>query len=146
MYRDGSGSESLSVGSIPLFVLSAFFLAIYSAMILPSVKKLTPDYFQENARDFQLPLGPTLSQGTLEELHLVVLIYIPSIITFFCFLGPIIFYLRVHILTSTSMLPSVSRHHTGRFVGAIERCASLRPLPFPVIVLIQTSKSPKDVL
>jgi len=77
-------------------------------------------------------MGPTLSKGTVEEVHMVVVIYIPSIILFFLFLGSLIFSLRVPILESTSMLPSVIRDHTGRFVGAIQRRASLRPLPFPV--------------
>jgi hypothetical protein len=131
-----------------LFIVSlAFCLVVYSAKILPAVKWFNPDYFEEYTRDFQLPMGPNLSQRTLEEVHLVVVIYIPSaIILFFCYLGPLIFYLRVPILASASMLPSVIRSRTGRFVGAAERCASLCPLLFHVAVLIQTSKFPEGVL
>ena len=92
--------------------------------VVPSAKLITPNYFEKHASDFQLPMGPTLSQGTLEEVHWVVLIYIPTaLILFFCYLGPLIFYLWAPILASTSMLPSVIRYHAGRFVGAVERCA-----------------------
>jgi hypothetical protein len=124
----------------------AYFLVIYSAKVLPGVKRIPPNYFEDSSGDFQLPMGPTLSKGTLDGVHLVVIIYIPSIIIFFCFFGPLIFSLWVPILASTSMLPSVIRYSTGRFIGAVEKCALLRLLPFPVAVLIQTSKSPKDVL
>ena len=127
----GPESHSQSVTPIPIIVGLAFWLAIYSAKVLPDVIRITPDYFEENARDFQLRIGPTLSKATLEEVHLVVLIYIPSITRFFFSLGLLIFYQRVPILGSTSLLPSVIRYHTGRFVGAVERCASLHSLPFP---------------
>jgi len=135
----------LSVAAPLLYIVPlAFCSVVYIAKILPAVKRFTPDYFEEYTRDFQLP---TLSQRTLEEMHLVVIIYIPSaIILFFCYLGPLIFHLRVPILTSTSTLLSVIRHRTGRFVGAAERCASLLPLLFPVAVLIQTLKFPEDLL
>ena len=113
---------------IPNIVALVFFLVLYSSKVLPAVKQLTPNYFEEQTRDFQLPMGPTLSKGTLEELHLVVLIYVPSIIIIFCFLGPLIFHLRVPILASTSMLPSVVQYHTNRFIGAVERGASLYSL------------------
>jgi hypothetical protein len=123
--------------SIPAIVGLAFCLVIYSVKVLPLVKRITPDYYEEDARDFQLPMGPTLSQGALEQVHIVVLIYIPSaIILFFCYLGPLIFYLRGPILALTSMLPSIIRYHTGRFVRAMERCMSLCPLPFLLAVLI----------
>jgi hypothetical protein len=72
--------------------------------------------------------------------------WISGVVIFLLNLGPLILYLRVPILASASMLPSVIRYHTGRFIGAIERRASFRPLPFPMAVLIQTSKSPKDIL
>ena len=107
---------------------------------------ITPNYFEEYTRDFQLPMGPTLSKGTLDKVHLIVLIYTPSIILFFFILGSLIFYLWVPILALATMLPSVIRYHTGRFIGAVQRCASLCPLPFPVAVLIQASKSAKGVL
>jgi hypothetical protein len=74
-------------------------------------------------------MGPTLSKGTLDVLHLVVLIYIPSIFIFSCFLGPLISYLRVPILALTPMLPSVIQYHTSRFIGVVERRASLHPFP-----------------
>ena len=126
---------------------SAFLLVFYSTKILPGVKRIHPNYFEEYNRKFQvqLPIGPTLSTGTLDEVDLVVFIYIPYIMKFFFLLGVSTFYLRVPILASTSMLPSVIRYHTGRFIRAVERRASLPPLPFPVAVLIQTSKSPKDI-
>jgi hypothetical protein len=140
-------SEPESGAPLQFIVPLAFCLVVYSAKILPDVKRFTPDYFEEYTRDFQLPMGPTLSQRTLEEAHLVVIIYIPStIFLFFCYLGPLIFYLRVPILASTSMLPSAIRYRTGRFVRAAERCASLCPLSFPVAVLIQTPKFSEDVL
>jgi hypothetical protein len=116
------------------------------------IEQVTPSYFQEDYRwRPQLPAvcgGPALLERLhmLDQVHLVVLIHIPSIIILFLILGLLIFYLRVPILASTSMLPCVIRYHTGRFVGAIERRASLRPLPFPMAVLIQTSKFPKDIL
>jgi hypothetical protein len=97
-------------------------------------------------KDFQLPIGPTLSRGTLQEVYLVVLIYIPSITLFLFSLGLLIFHLRVPILALTSMLPSIIQYHTGRFIGAIERCELFHPLPFTMAILIQMSKSPKDVL
>ena len=76
---------------------------------------------------------PPLSQylSTLDKVQYVVLIHTPSIIFFFFILGPLIFSLRVPILSSTSMLPSVIQYHTGRFVRALERCASLHPFTFP---------------
>jgi hypothetical protein len=119
-------SHSESVTPIPIIFGFAFWLVTYSAKVLPRVIRIAPDYFEENARDFQLPMGLTL-----EEVHLVVLIYIPSITRFFLSLGLLIFYLWVPILASTSLLPSVIQYHTGRFVGAVERCASLRPLLSP---------------
>ena len=125
-----SCSEPESGAPLRLIVPLAFCLVVYSTKMLPAVKRFAPDYFEEYTRDFQLPMGPTLSQRTLEEVHLVVVIYIPSaIILFFCYLGPLIFYLRVPILASTSMLPSVIRYRTGRFVGAAARCASWCLLP-----------------
>jgi hypothetical protein len=120
-------SRSENVTSIPIIVGLAFDLVIYSAKVFPSLKHIHPNYFEEYTKDFQLPMGPTLSKGTVEEVHMVVVIYIPSIILFFLFLGSLIFSLRVPILESTSMLPSVIRDHTGRFVRAIQRRASLRP-------------------
>ena len=72
--------------------------------------------------------------------------WISSVVIFLLNLGPLILYLRVSILASTSILPSVIRYHTGRFIGAIERRASFCPLPFPMAVLIQTLKLPKDIL
>jgi len=63
--------------------------------------------------------------------HLVVLIYMPSITIFIFILSPLIFYLWVPILASTSMLPSGIRYHTGRFVRAIERCVSFAPFTSP---------------
>ncbi|KIM43591.1 hypothetical protein M413DRAFT_25929 [Hebeloma cylindrosporum] len=113
-----------SVTSVPIIAL---FLVVYSTQVLPGVKRITPNYFEEYARN-QLPMGPTLSKGTLKEAHLVVVTYIPSIILFFCFLGPLIFYLRVPILASTFMLPAVIRRHTGRFVEAVGRLSQRRPI------------------
>ena len=86
-------SHSQSVTPIPIMVGLAFWLVVYSVKVLPQVIRITPDYFEEDARDFQLPMGPTLSKGTLEEVHLVVLFYIPSIIRFFFSLGALIFYI-----------------------------------------------------
>ena len=139
-------SRSESATSIPVIVPLVTFFVVYSAKVLPGVKLITPNYFEEYTRDFQLPMGPTLSKGTLDKVHLIVLIYTPSIILFFFILGSLIFYLWVPILALATMLPSVIRYHTGRFIEAVQRCASLCPLPFPVAVLIQTSKSPKGVL
>jgi len=123
-------------------------LFAYSAKVLPVViEQITPNHFEEHYPDYQLPMPgaghPSLSQylRTLDGVHHIVLIYIPSIILFFFFLGPLIFYLWAPILASTSILPSVIRYHTSRFIAAVERCASLRPLPFPVAVLIQTPKT-----
>jgi len=130
-----------------MIVSFAFFSFFYSALVLPSLKWIPLNYFEEYTRDFQLPIGPTLSKDTVEQLHLVVVIYIPSIILFFLFLAPLILGLwEVPFLTLTSIFPSVIRSHTGRFVGTIQRCASLRSLPFPVAVLMQTSQSSKYVL
>ena len=138
----GSGS----VAPIPIIVSLAFFSIVYGVKILPGVKHIPPNYFKGHTTDFQLPMGPTISKSTLDEVRLVVLIYIPSIIIFFACLGPLVFYLWVPILALTSMLPSVIRHHTGGFVQAVERCTLLCSLPFPMAVLIQISKSPKEVL
>lgn len=111
-----------------MIVSSAFFSIVYSTLVLPSLKRIPLDYFEEYTRDFQLPIGPTLSKGTVEQVHLVVVIYIPFIILFFLFLAPLILGLwEVPFLALTSMLPFVIRSHTGRFVGAIQRCALLRP-------------------
>ena len=112
--------------------------------MLPNLKLIPPHYFEEYTRNFQIPMGPTLSKGTLEEVYLVVMIYIPCIINFFFYLTPIVSALRkVPILALTNTLPSVIRYHPSRFLEAIERCASLCSLPFPVAVLIQTQSLPK---
>jgi hypothetical protein len=74
----------------------------------------------------------------LDEVQHTVLVYIPSFFFLFLILGPLILYLWVPILASTSMLPSAIQCHTSKIVGAIERCASLCPSPFPMAVLIQT--------
>jgi hypothetical protein len=132
----GSDSENVAQAPIPIIVSLAFFSVVYGAKILPGVKHIPPHYFKEHTTDFQLPMGPTISKGTLDEVRVVVLVYIPSIVIFVFCLGHLIFYLRIPILATTSMLPSAIQHHTGRFVGAVERRASLRPLPFPVAVLI----------
>ena len=130
----------------------AFLLVVYSAKVLPVVTEQTsPNYFEEHYPDYQLLMGasrPPLSQylSTLDTAQHIVLIYIPLIIIIIFILGPLIFCLRVPILASTSMLPSFIRYHTGRFFGALGKCASLHPLNFPVAVLILTSKSPKDIL
>ena len=134
-----SGDESAA--PIPVILFFTYLSLVYGAKILPGVKKITPNFFEEITRDFQLPMGPTLSKGTLEEAHLVVLIYLPSIFLLFVFLGPLIFYLRVPILALTPMLPSGFQYHTGRFFRVIKRCASLCPLPFLVAVLIQIKVS-----
>ena len=135
----------------------AFSFVVYSSMVVPGVIRTTPNYFDESRgdwvysvpkhlSDFQLPMGPVLSKHIGDEIRLIVLIRIPSIIIFFCILGSLIFCLRVPILALTSMLPSVIQRHPGRFIRAIERRESLHPLPFRVAVLIQISKSPKDIL
>jgi hypothetical protein len=131
-----------------LFLTFAF--VVFSAKVFSGAMRTTPNYFDEhpgqkwyrapdNYPDFQLPMGPALPKGTGDMIRLVVLIRIPSIVIFFCILGPLIFCLGI-------ILPSVVQYHIGRFFDSIERCASLRYLPFPVAVLIQTSKSLKDVL
>ena len=114
----------------------------------PGISNVKTDYYEEYTRDFQLPIGPTLSKGTVEQVYLVVVIYIPNIILFLLLLAPSILGLwEVLFLILTSILPSVIQSHTGTFVGTgIQRCASLHPLPFPVAVLIQTLKFPKYVL
>ena len=86
---------------------SAYFLVIYSTFVLPSLKLISPNYFE------------------------VIVIYIAQNITFFLFLTPIISCLRqVPVFAWTSMLPSVIRCHTSRFLRAIVRCESLHPLSF----------------
>jgi len=130
-------SCSESVTPIPIIVGLAFLFVVYSAGVLPSIKRITPNHFEEYTKDLSLPIGPTLPKDTVEEVHLVVLIYIPLIILFFFLLGSLIFSLRVPILSSTFLLPSIIRHHTGRFVGAVEKRTSLRPLPLTMAVLIQ---------
>jgi hypothetical protein len=125
----------------------AYFFVIYSTKVFPAVKQFTPDYFDRQF-EVQVSIGSmdqSLSQGTLKDLVVVLIsLTVPFIILFFFFLGLLLFYLWVPILALTSMLPSVIRYYTG--IEAIERCASLRPLPFPMAVLIQTLKSPKDLL
>ena len=130
---------------------SAYFLVIHSTLLLPILRRIPPNYFEEYTRDFQLPLGPTLSKSTLEEVYLVVVIDIPYIIIFFLFLAPTIAGLRlVPILALTSMLPSFIRCHTGRFLGAIERCESaiclsLWQYSFKAQSLAKTSYRPHDL-
>jgi len=125
-----------------------FFLVIYSTQVLPGLKQIPPNYFEEytTGRDIQLPMGPTLSKGAVEEFHLVILIYIPCILLLFLCLVPLIVGLWVAILESTSMLPSVIQYLISRFFRPVERRALLCPLPFPMAVLIQTPKPPKAIL
>jgi len=82
---------------------------------------------------------PTLSKGTLEEIFLIVVFYMPFIIVYACLLFVLVSQLWAPILASTSILPSGIRYYTSRFFGAVERRASYRPLPFPMTLLIQTS-------
>ena len=119
-----------------------FTFVVFSTKVLPGAMRTTPNYFDEHPGqrwvgapdlypDFQLPMGPTLPKGTGDMVRLVVLIRIPSIVIFFCILGPLIFCLGV---ASTSILPSVVQYHIGRFFDAIERCASLiAPFTFPSV-------------
>ena len=120
--------------------------------MLPSLKILHSRNIHQNynllgnfqlPKDFQLPMGPTLSQGTLQEVYLVVSISIPSITLFLFSLGLLIFHLWVPILALTSMLPSTLQYHTGRFIGAIEKCGFFHPLPFTVAILIKCQSLPK---
>jgi len=139
-------------------LLLTFIFVVFSTKVLPGAMRTTPNHFHEYPGftfrwvgfpdpypDFQLPMGPALSKGTVDMIRLVVLIRIPSIVIFFCTLCPLIVHLEVAL---TSVLPSVVQYHIGRFFDAIERCASLHPLPFimPMAVLIQISKFPKDIL
>jgi hypothetical protein len=91
-------------------------------------------------------MGPTLSKGTLEEVYLVVVFYIPFAIIYVVFLILLMTQLWAPILASTSTLPSGIQSYTGRFFRAIERRASYGRLAFPVTPLTQTSQSPKDAL
>ena len=122
-------------------------MVIYGIQVVPGLKQIPSNYFEEytTGGDIQLPMGPTLSKGIVEDFHLVVLIYIPCIILLFLCLGPLIAGLLVAILASTSMLPSVIQYLDGRFFGPVESRALLRPLLFTMAVLIPTAKSPKDV-
>ena len=126
--------------SVPSIIVLAFLLAVYSAQVIPTIKRDARNALPEYIEDFQLPMGPTLSKGTLEEVYLVVIFYIPLVIIYAVFLGSLIAQLRGPILASTSMLPAVVRYHTGKFFGAVERRTSLGLLPFPVAVLIQNSR------
>jgi len=121
-------------------VFSAFFLFVYSTQLLPGLKEVPLDYFEEYS-DVQLPMGATLPKGAMENFHRVLLIYMPCIIIFFWILGPIIYGVKCTILEFRSMLPSAIQDHISRFIGAIERRVSFPFLPFPVAVLISTSKS-----
>ena len=108
--------------------------------VVPSAKLITPNYFEKHASDFQLPMGPTLSQGTLEEIHWVVLIYIPTaLILFFCYLGPPSLHRPLCYPLSFDTMPA----------GLLEPLKDVRncgPLPFSMAVLIRTSKFSKDIL
>ena len=123
--------------------LSTFFLFVYSTQVLLVLKEFPPNYFKEytTGRDVQLPMGATLPKGAMENFHRVLLIYMPCIIIFFWILGPIIYGVKCTILEFRSMLPSAIQDHISRFIGAIERRVSFPFLPFPVAVLISTSKS-----
>ena len=103
-------------------VFSAFFLFVYSTQLLPGLKEVPLDYFEEYS-DVQLPMGATLPKGAMENFHRVLLIYMPCIIIFFWILGPIIYGVKCTILEFRSMLPSAIQDHISRFIGAIERCA-----------------------
>ena len=116
-------TDSHTVKLILIRVFSTFFLFVYSTQVLPSLKEVPLDFFEEYS-DVQLPMGATLPKGVMENFHRVLLIYMPCIIIFFWFLGPIIYGVKCTILELCSMLPSAIQDHTGRFIGAFERCVS----------------------
>ena len=122
-------SDPENSAPIPIIVCLTFLSVVYGTKVFPAAKQISPDYFEVNTKGLQFLMVQTLSQGAVDKVHQVVLIYIPSVFIFFCYLGSLIFFLRVPILASTSIFPSVIRYHTGRFVGAVQRCASLCPLP-----------------
>ena len=111
-------------------IFSAFLLVLYTAQMLRSVRQSPPNYFEEYTVDSQLLMGQILSKGALQRVHLVVIIYIPCIIPFFFFLGPLIPVLQVPIIALTSIFSSVIQYHTGMFVGAIERSELLFTPPY----------------
>ena len=125
-----------------LTLFLAFAFIVFSTGVLPGAMRTTPNHFQEDNSNYiifgtskywpeaQLLMGPALSKCTGDKIRLLVLIRIPSIVIFFCILTPLISSLWV-------LLPSVIQYYTGRFIRTIERRASLFPLPFPVVVLIQ---------
>jgi len=82
---------------------------------------------------------PTLSKGTMEEIFLIVVFYMPFVIVYACLLFALMSQLWAPIRASTSILPSGIRYYTSRFSEAVERRASYRPSPFPMTLLIQTS-------
>ena len=84
-------------------------------------------------------MGPTLSKGTLEEVYMFVIIYMPFIIIYSCFLVVLMSQLWAPILASISILPSGTRYYTSRFFGAVQRRASYCLSPLSVKLLIQTS-------
>lgn len=104
--------------------------------MLSGLKEVPPNYFEEytTGRVIQLPMGPTLPNGTVEDFHRVLLIYIPCVIILFLFLGPLIVGLMHTILEFSSMLPSAIQAHIGRFVGVIERGVLFPLLPVPAAV------------
>jgi hypothetical protein len=131
-----SHSDFRSVISLPSLVGLAFLLVVFSVQLIPALKRDAREALPE---DFQLPMGPTLSKGTLEEVYMFVLIYMPFIIVYSCFLVVLMSQMWAPILASTSILPSGTRYYTSWFFGAVGRRASYRSSPLSMTLLIQTS-------
>lgn len=136
----------MSAISLPSIVGLAFVLVVSSIQLIPFIIRNARKALPEHIEDSQLPMGPTLSKGTLEEVYVVFVVYIPIASAYVGLLVILMTQLWAPILASTSMLPSGIRYYTGRFFGAVERRTSYCPLPFPVTLLIQTSVAQRRLI
>jgi len=78
-------------------------------------------------------MRPILPQGTLGQVHLVVIIHIPSIIIISLFLSPLIFYLWVAVLELTFTVCYLLPFETIP-VGSSGSLRELRIVSFPFLV------------
>ena len=116
--------------SLPSMFVLAFCFVVITTQLVPDTIRNAHYSLPRNIERSQLPIGPTLSKGTLEDIYLVVIYYIPSALTCVAFLVLLMVQLRASIFASMSMFPSSIRYYAGRFFGAVERGVLHRLITF----------------
>lgn len=123
---------------MPIIIGLAYALVVSSSLWMRALKLgALPD----NIEDYHVP---TLSQGTLEGVHLVVVHYMPFTLVHLVLLGFLIAQLWAPILALTPMLHSSIKYYTGRFLGAVERGAPYCFITFPAHGTNMILQSPGD--